>query len=364
MPYSGPVIDIDVHNQHNPGELQDYLPEYWHSLVASGAVSVLPVHKHFPPAHNNARRLDTYTDDGNVPGRSIPMMQQQVLDPLNVERAILTYGVGFEVAHENPYLGAAMAAALNDWQTSCWLNAGEDRLFGAISVATQLPAEAAAEIRRMGEHPRMVEVLFADAGVGLPFGHPVYHPIYDAAVEYGLPVGIHFGANLFGGQGAISAGGLPNNYFEYYTILNQAAMHHASSLITHGVFEKFPTLRFVLLETGFTWLPWLAAGLDAEYDRLRRESPWVKRLPSEYLRDHLAFSTQPFEGPMKGRGLQSLLESFDGFRDILMFSTDYPHWDADEPDYVARFLPDEWHEDVFYGNARSLFRWPSLVPES
>jgi uncharacterized protein len=40
----------------------------------------------------------------------------------------------------------------------------------------------------------------------------------------------------------------------------------------------------------------------------------------------------------------------------LMFASDYPHWDFDEPTHVLRLLPEEAREAVAFRNAAELFR--------
>jgi predicted TIM-barrel fold metal-dependent hydrolase len=129
-------------------------------------------------------------------------------------------------------------------------------------------------------------------------------------------------------------------------------MGHVASLIAHGVFEKFPSLRFVLIECGVAWLPALLWRLDADYKALRKETPWLKRLPSEYAADHIRLTTQPLEQPDDERHLWALLEAIHGER-TLMFATDYPHWDFDDPDRVR--IPPEWRERVFSENAREVY---------
>ena len=113
-------------------------------------------------------------------------MNEQLLDPFRIERAVLQYGAsGFIGALSNPYFATEIARAANDWSIDHWLSRDDSRLYGAVLVATQQPDEAAAEVRRVGAHPRMAEVLLASSGLGKPFGHPAYHAIYEAAVEMG-----------------------------------------------------------------------------------------------------------------------------------------------------------------------------------
>ena len=98
---------------------------------------------------------------------------------------------------------------------------------------------------------------------------------------------------------------------------------HLISLISEGVFQKFPTLRFVLTEGGVSWLPPLLWRLDKNWKALRQTVPWLDRLPSEIAADHILLSTQPVEEPYKKEHLHQLLGMFPADR-MLMFSTDFP----------------------------------------
>ena len=102
-----------------------------------------------------------------------------------------------------------------------------------------------------------------------------------------------------------------------------------TNMIMDGVFERFPRLKIVLVEGGFAWVPPLAWKLDRQWNIMRDEVPHVKRAPSEYLREHFWFTTQPVEESERPSDL------FDTIRwigsDRLTFSTDYPHWDFDDP---------------------------------
>ena len=360
--YRGPIIDCDVHHTWKTADaILERLPARWREFAAGfpthGPVRLTPAAPTHPNRHGHNKRIETFPPDGSPPGSDYETLRAQLLDPLNVERAILQFDTGTNVGHPNLYFATALARAINDWNLDEWLSGRDDRLFGAVLVPTQDPAAAADEVRRVGEHPRVVEVLL-NWNAGFPYGHPFYHPIYEAAVELDLPVAIHVGAS---GRPPWTAGGIAAGRSELHTLLGQPMHHHFTSLVTHGVFEKYPRLRVSLMEVGVSWVPWLIWGLDAHYEVLRRESPWVKRLPSEYFRDHVHLSTQPFDmSPDAGQVIQAL-EAFGGLEDALCFASDYPHWDADDPGYVARRVPADWVEKILWGNAARSFRWPTLA---
>jgi predicted TIM-barrel fold metal-dependent hydrolase len=135
------------------------------------------------------------------------------------------------------------------------------------------------------------------------------------------------------------------------------------SLIAEGVFDFFPSLRVALLESGFTWLPSLMWRLDKEWKGLRREIPWVKRPPSEIIRQHIRFSLQPLDAPPMPEFLRQILEQMQN-DDLLMFSTDYPHWHFDtRAEALPEALPVPFERKLMSENARAFYRLAAKEPQ-
>ncbi len=127
-----------------------------------------------------------------------------------------------------------------------------------------------------------------------------------------------------------------------------------SSLVLEGVFEAIPDMRLLVVEGGIGWIPSLAWRLDAQWKRFRGEVPHLKRPPSEYIRDNMWFTTQPIDEPDRPSDLRTTIE-WIGW-DKLLFSTDYPHWDSDDPRYVFKFpLSTTERRMVFRDNARAFY---------
>ena len=161
--------------------------------------------------------------------------------------------------------------------------------------------------------------------------------------------------HVFGYSGhPVSGTGWPSYYIEEMTGHSAACQAAVASLAMEGVFEHFPTLKVVIIEGGFGWLPALGWRLDKHWQRLRSEVPHVKRPPSEYLKEHLWITTQPFEEPKDEAQVLDVMR-WIGW-DRLLFATDYPHWDFDDP---ARVLPRGLERDkkrmIEAENARKLF---------
>ena len=352
------IIDCDVHNSwRSSRELLGYLDPYWRDVLERGELpggrDSFP-HAHRPWLHPEGfMRTDAIPPGGGTPGSDYEFMRTQLLDRYDVEYAILGGDEGIEVSTlANPHLASALARAANDWMVQEWLPI-DARLKGSVVVAPQDPSGAAEEIRRIGGHPDMVQVIVS-SGSQRPYGDPVYWPMFHAAAEMGLPVAAHLG-----GQGGVNANptgtGPPSFFWEAHALLCETGMGHVASLIAHGVFEKLPTLRFVLIECGVAWLPAILWRLDADWKALRKETPWLDRLPSEVAREHIRLTTQPLEQPGDIRHLWSALEAIDGER-TLLFATDYPHWDFDDPERVR--IPAAWRDRVLRENARELYRLP------
>jgi len=346
--YDGPIIDVDVHNgPRSEADIKAYLPERWKDY--------LPIYPpHTPDAlltGSFARRADTWGPDGAFPGTDPGMLKKQLLDPFNYVSATLTHDLGHFPGLSNPFYMKEVVRASNEWMVERWLDE-DDRLHGVIVAPLSLPEEAVAEVHRYADHPRMVGVLISSNPLRRPLGDALFHPMYAAAQERGLIISVHNEAG-----GVKDASGTKTTPPTLDGGSAQLGMHYISSLIVNGVFEKFPNLKFVIKEYGISWLPWVMWRLDEMYSRLREESPWVKDLPSNYIRRNIKLSTQPIEAGARPNDLIDYLSVIDGIEDLLCYSSDYPHGTMDDPLYVARILPESWRRKVMCDNACDLYGW-------
>ena len=298
-------------------------------------------------------RDDATAPDGSAPGADPAFTATQLLDGHGVDRAVL---IGGEVlglgALPDPDAAALIASGYNDWLAATWL-AADPRYRGTLVVGGQDPELAAREIRRVAADERFVAVLLPLGN--LLMGQRHYYPVYAAAAEVGLPVTVHpnSGEGIFRTAPAL-AGGSPTYYVEWHTGLSQVFQANVISLICHGVFERFPELKVVLTEGGLGWIPDVLWRLDKNVKGLRDEVPWLTRLPSEYVVDHVRFTTQPLPEPRRREHLHVLCDIVHAER-TLMFSSDYPHWDFDEPRHALAGLPAAVRDRVRAANAVETF---------
>jgi predicted TIM-barrel fold metal-dependent hydrolase len=340
---------------HSPSELNPYLSERWRAHLASfGGRVAQPLQGAIPYPRvtaGNGSRVDSFPPGGGSPGSDLAFMQQQHLDAHGIEFGVLQpLSAG---AHQlNLDLGAALCSAVNDWQLEKWISR-DNRLKASLCVQQEDPVAAIAEIDRRAADPAFVQIEIKPRTLE-PIGRRRYWPIFEAAVAHDLPIGLHSAAY---GPHANSGSGWLSYYIEEHYAFAHSLQTAVVSLVMEGVFESFPDLRVVCIEGGFAWVPSLAWRMDKHWERMRAEVPQVKHPPSEYIRDHFWFTTQPIEEPEAMRHLREIIDAIGC--DRLMFATDYPHWDFDDPRHAIKIeLSGDEEQKIMRDNARAFYKLP------
>jgi predicted TIM-barrel fold metal-dependent hydrolase len=347
------VFDVDIHPKSSVEDLRPYLSKRWWDHIQTfgprtrqGFLKGFP----YPKSQPLASRRDSWPTGGGLPASDLDFMKKQYLDFYDIEYAIMNPLSPTGQGDQNSEFSIAMALAANEFQLEGW-NRRDPRLLASVVVPFEDGAASQTEIRRRAGDKRFAHVLLKSRTNDL-LGKKQYWPVYEAAVEAGFPIGIH----VFGTSGRpASSTGWPSFYIEDMTEHASCCQAQVTSLILEGVFERFPDLKIIMIEAGFAWMPPLGWRLDKNWKRLKDEVPHLKKAPSEYLREHFWVSTQPMEESEEPDHLIDVM-NWIGW-DKIMFATDYPHWDFDDPlQALPPSLDEARRAQIFSDNAKALYR--------
>lgn len=349
------MVDADIHpTMAAPTEAFPYLASKWHDFhltYAGYSKSPFVALDAFAGIEPNIARRDSYPPSGRPPGADLDFMREQHLDYNNVEAGMLQPLSPNGGWQRNLAYGIDLAACVNEWQLAEWTSK-EPRLKASITVVQDDPESAVREIRKHGGNRDFAQVILTERSVE-PLGRKRHWPIFEAAVEQGLPIGIHVGGN--GGAPVLGGTGWASYHIQQHQAIQTGMVALLASLILEGTFDAVPDLKIVLVEGGFAWVPAALFRLDRIWEKMRSELPNVKEPPSEIFKRHFWVSTQPMDVFDNPEDLRSLIE-WIGW-DRLLFATDYPHWDSDDPRYVFPFaLTPEQKDGVFNKNAKAVLR--------
>jgi predicted TIM-barrel fold metal-dependent hydrolase len=329
----GEVVDCDIHlTVPSTKALLPHLDEHWREQFvlrgldrADFTLSALPAR--LPTAARPGARPDS-----GPPGSDLGLLQRQLLDKLGTRFAIC-HALHGAIALHTEDMGSALCRAVNDWVAREWLDR-DDRLRASILVPMQNVDLAVKEIERCAADPRFVMILVPAMG-DVPLGRRHHWPVWAAAERLGLPLGIHAGGLQ---RHAPSATGWGSTHLEDAVVNATGFDAQLASLISEGVLGRFPALKVVLLESGITWLPTFIWRMDKIWRGLRAEIPWVKRPPSEHIREQVRISLQPVDAPDAERLARTL--AMIRAEEMLLFSTDWPHWHDDHDGPVPPGIED------------------------
>ena len=350
-----PIVDCDVHPMYRRlDDLFPYMAAGWRRHFEERGVRTYARARDRYNHPNKTYRVDAVPGTGAAAGSDRDFTLASHIEPFGITAALLLpqqpYGV---TAWGNPDAACAFLAANNDYFRDTWAGY-DDRYCLAVTVSPHDPAAAAAEIRRHASQPGVigVQLLLMDKMMG----DSSFDPIYEASIESDLPIAVH----QSGSEGCFYtsqtvAGGVPRSYGERHVVLTQVGAANVVDLVVSGTFEKFPELRIVMVEWAFSWLSPLLARMDLFWERDPGAAPLIRKRPSEYVQQHMTFTTQPLD-ELETREEWAGLFAPAGLDTMLLFSSDYPHYDTDDPRFVIETrIPAGLREAICYRNAVHTF---------
>ena len=252
----------------------------------------------------------------------------------------------------------AQCRVYNDWAWEAFAKYN-DRMSPLAAIATADLQGSIKEVERVAK--------LGFRGLTLPckpiFGahdarHPNYNmqifdPLWSVIQEADLPITFHVSTGR-DPRAARKDGGAVINYVTHAcpTVIEPMAC-----LCSSGVLERFPKLRFALIECGIGWVPWALDAMDEAYKKHHLWAyPKLKQLPSEYFRQHGAVS---FQEDLAGLKLAEEFRLVDNF----LWANDYPHAEGSWPhsaeaiEREMQFFSDQNRAKILGLNIAKMFKF-------
>jgi predicted TIM-barrel fold metal-dependent hydrolase len=290
------------------------------------------------------------------PGEYDPVERLRDMELDGVEAEVLYTNMEAGVSY-NGIQGGGRLAAFQAFNNAALDFAASDpkRLIVVYIIPIVDIDEAVGEVQRLareGARAFMLPLYPTDLGLS-PYFDPKYDRLWAAIQETGIPISQHVGANdaLWN---VLSYDTTPaRGIFQSLPPIFMAEV--IANWIVGRVFERFPRLKVVLVESGIGWIPYYLARLDT----MKQRHGWdrydmLKELPSFYWHQNMAAT---FEEDTFGVAQRQLLGV-----DNLMWATDYPHPDCTWPesqevlDTHFSDVPVDEARQIIGGNAARLYR--------
>ena len=348
------VIDVDAHFYENNEALVEYFDEPYRSEILDRD----------NPKYGIDKLLEGTTGDRYVGGRIMRNIEDYgqggSMSTASVSSIMDRLGLDSIVMIANSILFASGSISTDDHRAVQLTNAYVDfmiehvvdpdqGIYTVIPVPYQDPDASVELINRTGTEDGVIAVCMVTGGAEPPLGNRKYDPIYEAAQDIDLPIIYHTGGSGLEDYHIQGYG----KFIETHTLgFLVANISQLTSVVIQGIPEKYPDLDLVFQETGLGWVPMIMYRLDAEYMKRQSEAPLLNQRPSEYIKDFY-FGTQPLEENVQF--LETAIEHIGS--DQIMYASDYPHWDYDDPSVVMDlpFLSDEEKADILGRNAQKVF---------
>ena len=282
----------------------------------------------------------------------------KLLDAEGIDAAVIytTTGLLWEAELEDAELSQAYTRAYNRWICD-WCADGEGRLIPAAHLSLGDPAAAAKELERAVGQGAKGGYVAPFNHRSMPLGHPDHDAVFAAAQDLDVPLAIHPTFEPQWTKGT-RMGAWENVRELRLTASVQASdgvRHQFGTLFDYGVFDRFPKLKILVLESGGGWIGYMLDRMDAVFGHtaIGGRVP-LKNPPSQYFQERCWISCDPDE-----RTIPSLAERFGVER--FMWASDFPHADhtADyslDLDRLIGMFPEESRRAFAGDNCRRLFK--------
>lgn len=356
--YDFPIFDADCHHFATPLlEIAELVEEPWRQRLIAGTqgarTTTLPadlgdrtlggrtqVKRHFHSAEKPANEV--------MPKDIYPLLESS--QKMGIDYSIvfptdlLTLGV-----HPQSMFEVALAYGYARWMTEKVLPY-DDSLVTMLYLPFSDPEACVRIVKEFGHKKGVVGFMITSVR-SQAVNHNSYMPLYKEIEQTGKPIGFHTVSFWLD---------KPSNQFNSFLSAHALGfplynMIQLTNIVISGIPERFPDLKFIFIEAGVTWLPFIMSRLDSDYMVRSSEAPSLTKRPSEYIKNFY-FTSQPLEHIENPKHLEMIFDMFDA-ENRLLYASDYPHQDFDTPSsiYNLPFLNEKAKRKILGENALKLF---------
>jgi predicted TIM-barrel fold metal-dependent hydrolase len=298
-------------------------------------------------ANNDTRGMD--------PTRRLSEMME---DGVSAEVLYPTRGLGL-FGIEDPALQEACFEVYNDWiMDYCSVN--PDRLVGIPCIPIYDVNKGIKEMERCLKQGMKGALIWEVPHPDYPLSSPHYEPFWEAAQDLGAPINVHILTGFNYTRNNPNRHGGIDHYRDTVNHKVAEAVDALFNLIFFGILDRYPRLKFVIVESEIGWIPFFLQQWDYYAKRHAKVSPLpFEHEPSFYF--HRQVWATFFNDAVGGH-------LFDWFgQDKFMWSSDFPHPNSTWPNsdkVIARDmgnLPKEVQEKLLCTNVAKLYDLP--IPE-
>ncbi len=349
------IVDVDVHMDDTLSNMRGYLEGHYRKRLET----VLAADFKGEPGNSLRNMIAHVNWLGSTYGKP-PQAQLATKEDLleRTNKGIIDYSILFPsellpVAYlPDPRWAKALVTAYNQYMVDEF--GGIPGIKIAILIAPQDPQHAVEEIARHAGHEDVVSVCIPDVGINPPIGAEKYWPIYEAAEHYRLPITFH-------GIEALVHDNYPLRVAHFQSLMEVhtmgfpfTSMLQVMDVVLQGVPMRYPSLKFCVLESGITFMPFIMYRLDTAYRQFRTEVPVLDRKPSEYIREWYVGTHELEALPRKG-DLERFIQIYQG-ENTTMWASDWPHLDRDLlAGFMQYDMDPELRRKILGGNAMTFF---------
>lgn len=282
------------------------------------------------------------------------------LDSEGLAKAILypTLGLLWEPEVEDPKLASAYCRSYNRWIVDM-CSGGAGRLFPIAHISLADVDLAVAELERAVKSGCIGAMVLPFTMTRKAHGHPYYDRFWACAQSLGIPVGLHpsFEPSSMSQHQRFDElmQNEPIDFSFYFDVLVVQSMQQAFvSMFNYGVFEKFPQLKIVVLESQAGWIGNLLDRMDAVWEGPLKATTQLKHKPSFYFDRQCWISADPDE-----RALAHIIDHVGANK--FFWASDFPH-----PDHTDEYIDSlkgllapcskETQAKVMYENVANVYR--------